>query len=442
MRASSTPEARGLRQGVGRALWVAAQGYVRIVRGGSEGAGLSTLRALARGGPRFWLGLAVLVVSLVATAYISVGRGTLAMVEGELWEGELIRLPVLALWLAAPITALGWAYLLLGAAGYGLGAYVVVAAYALYYGLTPGIAHAGAAWFPVLPIWLLAQGTWLASTRPGRWRLPLLLVLSALVGMLTYKGTGFIDLWPWRGLGGQLALGVVLFALAANPWALRPRPFRPLPAFLITVALFAAFDLLAMLLTTPEQLLGLTFLSLHDLLGPISLFWFWLGLDLFNSARDLGDWVTLSAKELFSPRLLRALIWVLWLCWMAYAYLTTHVPPLWLIQAIYALPYGPALLQAWMASPPSFLWADALQYHLDIMLGVVPLAIILRVAKRLTHEQAHRAVRLVADGIPGAVGRHRPQLCVPGRGRSTGVGVLAVADLCGGHVLAGAEEQR
>ena len=58
------------------------------MRGGSEGAGLSTLRALARGGPRFWLGLAVLVVSLVATAYISVGRGTLAMVEGELWGGN------------------------------------------------------------------------------------------------------------------------------------------------------------------------------------------------------------------------------------------------------------------------------------------------------------------------------------------------------------------
>ena len=160
---------------LGKAVYTPAREYVRIVRGGSEGAGLSTLKTFISGGPFFWLGLAVLVLSLLATAYLGLQGHRFPAVRAELWAGEAVEIALLALWASLLVMAFGWAYLLNGAARYGLGAYVVAAAYVTYFGVIPGVIRADALWFLAVPLWLLVQAAWLASGRGGLWRYPLLL---------------------------------------------------------------------------------------------------------------------------------------------------------------------------------------------------------------------------------------------------------------------------
>lgn len=365
-------------RGVAGRVWTAAHEYALTVR--SEGAGLATLRALVRGGPFYWLGLAALLIALPLTAILGRAGNGLPTRQAELWPGEAITVTVAALWAALALMALGWAYLLAGAASFGLGAYVPVAAYAAYYGLAPGGALAGRAWFATFPLWLLAQGAWLASMRPGRWRRPLLLVLSLLLATLL----GEALLGPRLGANawGQTGLGLAMFALVANRWALRPRPYRPRVAFVVTLSLLLAFYPAAITLSPPEQLPGLTFLALHHLLGALGLFWYWLGLDLFQSAGRLAGWAARTARALLPRVLLPAVIVAGWLLALGVAaLLTLKLPALWGVLTQTGM--GRALWAAYLTAHADPLLIEVAGYGLYLTLAIVLLALGLWAARRL-----------------------------------------------------------
>jgi hypothetical protein len=373
---------------LGKELFTAARSYVVIVRGGSEGAGLLTIKAIATAGPIYWIGLGVLLLSLLATAFIGLRGHTLPTVVAELWEGEQVLVPTAAVWIAPLVMAFGWSYLLMGGASYGLTAYVILAAYGSYYGLFPGLLRANTLWFAALPIWLLVQGAWLASTQRTRWRLPLLALLSLLIGMISYRGVLGRPIIPGQSFLNQSILGAIYFALVANPWALRPRAFRPKLAFAITLILFLGFYVLAILQSPPEEFPSMTFLALHHLLGAVGLFWYWMGLDLFNTALSVVEWVTVTTERWVPLGLLHGFLLIAWVIWAAFAFLASHVPPMWLLQGIHAIPLaGPGLLLSYRYWAPSVVLAAVTQYHLYVTLGILALAVALWLARKLSHER-------------------------------------------------------
>ncbi|MGB9578492.1 MAG: hypothetical protein ACPL3S_04405, partial [Halothiobacillaceae bacterium] len=289
---------------LGQALYASAKEYVLTAR--SEAAGLAALKALFTGGPLFWPGLAVLIAGVVATAYLTLQRQAFPLLQFALWEGEAISLPTPALWLALPLATFAWAYLLAGAARSGPLVYTVMAAYVGYFGLTPGLACAKFLWFALVPAWLLLQGAWAASSRRGFWRWPLLLALSLLAGLLTYQPFRFKTVLA--GGWGQAALGLIWFAAVAVPVALRARRFHFGLALGLNVVIFLLFYGLVLWRSPQGAVVELTFLSFHSLLGAVSLFWYWLGLDIFNDAQGAADWVTDTAARLLPPKVLRGLI--------------------------------------------------------------------------------------------------------------------------------------
>lgn len=215
----------------------------------------------------------------------------------------------------------------------------------------------------------------------------LLAALSYLVAIVLYPALHLSAILPvgW----GRLALTALGFALVANPWSLRARGF-PLPvAFggsLLTLALFFG---LALWQTPADDMLQQAFLSVHYLLGPVALFWCWIGLDVFNGAHDLAAWVTRTLKALLSGRALGLAILTVWLVWMAFATLLVHrpVPPVELIELLLQHGWTRALLQAY-ARPARDLWPSpafvaAAQAHLYLMVLFVLGALVLRLARRL-----------------------------------------------------------
>lgn len=363
----------------------AARDYVVHVWGESEAAGFATLKSLVRSGPLYWPGLVILLVSVAATAYLSLQSAGFPTLSVEIWEGEVVRVPSAALYLSLFVISFGWAYLLVGAATAGLGAYVLAAAYAAFYGLAAGFGLAGTPWFAVIPLWQLALGAWVASSQLTRWRLPLLGVLCYLVALLTYPSLGLKAILP--GTGGRLVLTGVYFALVANPWARRERTFKPSIVFAASLILFASFYALNLRRTPPEEILGDTFLALRYLLGLVSLFWFWLGLDLFNDAQSLAKWLVETIKSLVSPRLIGIAIFSLWGLWIAIAYLLVHRPTLGVTQFLLHYRLGNALLMAYMALEPSMVLVSALDYHVYLTVAIAVVALALRLAKRLSPER-------------------------------------------------------
>jgi hypothetical protein len=380
---------------IGQTLYASVKGYVLTAR--SEAAGLAALKTLFTSGPLFWPGLAVLIASVLATAYLALQRQGLPLLMLELWEGEKLSLPAPALWLALPVIACAWAYLLAGAARRGPVAYALAALYVGYFGLMPGLACGRFLWFALVPIWLLLQGTWVASSRPGFWRWPSLLALSLLAGLLTYKPLGFKAILA--GGWGQFALGLLWFALAANPWVLKPRRFRFGLSLGLNLAVFLLFYGLVLWKSPPGAVAELTFLSLHDLLGVVGLFWYWLGLDLFNSAQGLADWVTDTAARLLPGRALRGIIFGLWAVWLALAYLKGHMPPPWLLEAVYQLPLGPKLLALYQRWQPSFSLATVLRYDLYVTAALVLVALVLGIWRKLSSERLQTLFDLSLLGL-------------------------------------------
>ena len=369
-----------------RMLFSMARDYIVIVRGRAEGAGFATLRSISRGGPLNWLGLVVLFINVVSAAYLGLqGRG-FPIVRAEIWEGEEVMAPLPALYLSLFVVSFGWSCLLVGAATSGLGIYVLTAAYAAYYGLYVGLGLGGTPWFALIPIWLLALGGWVASSRRTRWRLPLLLLVSLMVALLTRSSLGLKAILP--GTRGTLVLGGLYFALVANPWVMKERPFKPCMAFAVSVVLFALFYALSLQQSPAEEVLANAFLAFHGLLGLVGLFWFWLGLDLFNGAQDLAEWLVVTIKALVPHRILGVSIFSLWALWCTLAYLLVHGPPPGLARLLLNYNWGKALMRAYLSLEPSVVaLLSALDYDLYLTAAIALLASVLWWLRKLSRER-------------------------------------------------------
>jgi len=368
---------------------------------GGEVDGLSALKVPLLGGPLYWPGLVMLLVCVVAAPYLRLpGQGYPAL-SFEIWEGEVVTAPAPALHLSLVAFSFGWAYLLVGAAGYGLGAFVLAAAYAGYFGLAPGVGVARSLWIALVPLWLLLLGGWVSShdarsleassgqaeeirVRSG-WHLALLALLSLMVAQVTCPAVGLASVLP--GAWGRLALAAIYFALVANPLTRKLPPFRPAVAFGVTLVLFALLYAMSLQRSSPDEVLDYTFSTFHYLLGLVSLFWFWFGLDLFNGARDQAERVGQIVKSFVPARVLGAVVFSLWVVWSAIAYLLVHGPGLGLMQVLTRYGWGTALLEGYVALSLSLVLFTTLDYHLYVTVAILLLAVGMKLTKRLSAER-------------------------------------------------------
>lgn len=376
---------RAMLDGLWRAGRSAARSYLVIVRGRSEGAGLARLTDISRGGPLNWLGLAVLAVSVLSSAYLSFQGHEFPLVTAGVWEGEHLAVPLPALYVCLLVISFAWAYILAGAAAHGLGAYVLVAAYAAYYGLYAGLGLGGTVWFALAPIWLLILGGWVASSTRGHWRLPLLLLLSLMAAWLSHSSLGLGRVLP--GTWSRLVLAGCYFSLVANPWALKPRPFHPRIAFALSLTVYALLYALNLWRIPPDQVFENAFLSVHGLLGLVGLYWYWLGLDLLNGAQDLAEWLVSTLKTLLPRRALRILVFAVWAVWVAAAYRLAHELPPGLTRRLLSSGWGERLVAALGSLRPSLALVSALECDLYLTVGIVALATVLAVLRRLSEER-------------------------------------------------------
>lgn len=353
----------------GRAVYILIKNYITIVRGRAEGAGVSTLLNIIKGGPLNWLGLVFILICVISTAYIGIQSQRFLILTTEIWLGETINLPLPALYISLLISSIGWSYLLVGAASLGLGMYVFVAAYVSYFGLYVGLNLAGTPWFILIPIWLLVIGCWVASKRYGRWRLPLLLLLGQLVALLTYNSLGLKTILP--STWGQPILGAIYFVLIANPFALKQRSLKSFPVFLVSFTLFTILYILSLMQSPNEVVFGNLFLAFHGLLGVIGFFWYFVGLDLTNGAQDLAKWLTVSLKSLFPQKFLVGKIFFIWGIWIVVAYLLVHGFPIQLALALQNYHWGDTILRAFLSIKPSLVLESTLEVFLFLMVAII-----------------------------------------------------------------------
>jgi hypothetical protein len=359
-----------------------AREYILMQISGDR-AGLAIVRDLLRGGAIHRLALAILVLTIVSTAYLAVPQQAFPVVQFEYWPGEIMSLPAPAIYLFLLAFALGWAFMLAATASRGLGLYVLVATYAAYYTMYVGISLGPSPAFALPPLWLLALGAWVASANPNRWRIPLLALLSFIIAVITRNSLGLRALLP--GELGWFILAAIYLALVANPWVQKRRAFGPRIAFAITAAVFLIFYSLLAIRTPQAELLPNAFLAAYDLLGFVGLFWYWLGLDLFNGALDLANWLGNTVQRVMPRRPLRVLAFAFWGLAALASYLLVHTPPLAALQFLFQFEWGKRLVLAYAALPhPSITLAAALANDLYVTLAILGVAIVLGLFRRLS----------------------------------------------------------
>jgi hypothetical protein len=378
-----------------RFLYSTARNYLLIVRGNSEGAGIQTLKQIVRGGPLNWVGLGVLLLLVIATAYLVVQRQTFPSVSAELWNEQRVSAPSPALYLSLLGMVFGWAYLLVGAASTSPGLYVLVAIYAAWHNLIVGRALGNTFWLALPSLWILVLGTWAAASHPGRGQRPSLILLSLLVAFFTFKALGLSKVLPY--MPGVLLLGLAYAALTANPWILRPRSFSPPIALGGTLALLVVYYALNLRYATPDDLFKSVSWDFYDLFGIIGLFWYWIGLDLFNGAYSLADWLKRSIQALLPARVLRNIAFALWILWGAIAYTLLYGPPVVLINLMARSRLGLSLLHVYqqisykLDLTGAFGWT--IEYHLYVTGAILLIATILLLLRKLS---AERTLTLIA----------------------------------------------
>ncbi len=389
---------------IGRFLFSTTQNYLVIVRGDSEGAGFKTLQQLFRGGPLNWLGLSVLTCCIIATAYLLLQRQMPPLVSANLWDEQHVQAPALATYISLAVISFAWAFLLVGAGSRGLGLYVLVATYVLWYGLLIFPVMGGTLWLAMVPLWLLVLGNRVAAAAPpSRSRLVYLALLSVVVAFFTYRSLGLgkleqsilgslLDDYRALGIGkllqltpGMFVLAVAYLAIVANPRSLGTRPFRPGIFLVISLILFLGYYALSLNRVTPDDAFSHALYDYYDLFGLLGLFWYWMGLDLFNGAHSLSDWAVATTKALLPERLQRAVVLALWALWLIVGYLLLRLPPRWIIDWLLSGRVGIVLIQAYRTIKISDVLASVLDYHLYITAGCLVLAAVLAGLRKLTH---------------------------------------------------------
>ena len=280
--------------------------------------------------------------------------------------------------------------------------YVLAAAYAAYYGLIAGLSLAGTAWPALIPLWLLALAAWTASSRPTRWRLPCLLTASLITALLTRPALGLGKTLP--GTAGVLALGAVYFALVANPCVSRLPALKPWPAFLGTAVAFLAYYGASIVKSPADTVFSNAFLGFHGLLGLVGLFWFWVGLDLFNGAQDLAEWLVVTARNVASRRLVSIGVFVLWTLWCAASYLLAHGPSARQVEILARYGWGQALVRTYGSLEPSMVLLTAMDYGLYLTAGIGITALVLLLLRRLPYERLLTLFGLSVIGFVSLLG--------------------------------------
>jgi hypothetical protein len=284
--------------------------------------------------------------------------------------------------------SLGWAFALAASFRAPLWAFVLANSYLLFYAILIGGSLAGSFPFALPALLTLACGWIMARGIQSRWRLLWLLLLCIVVGNLTFGAFGLGHIVPasWN-LAGRILLGLLFFALLANPLTLpakaRPTPVKVRPAHAAdAVIFFPALAVIVLFFTlayirdpalTGQNLL----LSLRSLLGVVDLAWFWLGWTLFEGALDLGAWISARSMRILTPRVGSWLFPSLWGISAAFCWLSVHPVPL--PFAVMADSIG---LQAWVVSIDDSLYF-ALYDFLYAALALIGLVFILAPLKRL-----------------------------------------------------------
>jgi len=381
-----------------RAVWHAARDYALTAR--SEKAGLETLKGLVHSGPLCWLGLAVLLMELVSAAYLASQGQRYPLISAQIGEGRRVLVPFPVLYLSIFFLAFGWAYLLTGAAGRGPALYVFVAIYAAFYGLIIGINLDDSPWHAIVAMWLLFLGSRVVFSQASRWRwlwlLPLVLVVSV-------EGSPSLPLpGPWN----VLVWWAISLVVVAGVLPLRGRAPNPAIAFAVSYALLAMFYVLTIWLTPADELLIYAAVSLDNLLGFLGLFWYWLGLDVLNDARNLAGWLMRVFGTFLSPRILKVAAFSLWALWCVFAcWLVCDLPPG--VEVILkgshvgeALLRASAVLKSRLYVDPHRPFVRAVTYSLYATLGLMLIAFILLGLRRLS---AQRVMGLLMLSLAGFV---------------------------------------
>lgn len=262
--------------------------------------------------------------------------------------------------------------------------FFIVAAYVSWYSILCGGTLAGKPLFALPALWLLALGWLTLRARAGRMRYGWLAALCLGCAYLTYAAFGLARALPSIPLAvGMGLLGLVLFALLANPIAMPGQPGRPVSTravFWGSLPVMALF-FTAAVLTDPIQTGRNALLSLRGALGLADLFWLWLGWTLFEGVLDLGEWGSLQVSEILPARLTA---WISPLTWAAvglFCWLAAH--PLPLALEVWRKQIG---LADWAAG-----WDDTLyfsvRWQLYAALGALAAWGLLRLTRRLTAER-------------------------------------------------------
>ncbi len=171
-------------------------------------------------------------------------------------------------------------------------------------------------------------------------------------------------------MGEELALGGIYFAAVANPWVLSKHSLRPGVVFTTTVIILGSFYAGSLAHSPAQEMLANTFLAANGLLSLVSLFWYWIGLDLFNGAQDLAEWLVGVIKTLMPRRALATTLFFLWFVWSIVARFLISTPPLALAELLGAYGWGRALLRLPLALPPDFLATLDFDFYVTIAIAL------------------------------------------------------------------------
>jgi hypothetical protein len=336
--------------------------YVVGVRWKGEEEGISAVRGLMGRGPLYWPGLAVLSFAVLATAYLTLQGQRFAAVS-TVYVQETVRVPLPALYLSLFVAALGWAYLLVGATAAGLGMYCLVAAYVTYCGLALGSGAESVAWRAIavlIPVWLLALGSWGASRHRTRWRPAFLLLLSLLAAVPSYTGLGLHALLPLPF--GLLLVAGTYFALVGNRWVASQRPVGPSVAFLVSLILFASLYTASLRSAPTDQFMPYVVFVFQYLLYFLEIFWFWMGAQLIDTARTLAEWTVTRIETTVPRRVLAPTLAALSLGWNISLTVLTHAYGLEGTAASASAGWQGAMLRLYVRLKPSLALISANQY--------------------------------------------------------------------------------
>ncbi len=264
-----------------------------------------------------WLGVIIVLLNLLLTTYLyfySGGLPSLHIIDEV--NGTTFSVPSTSFYFALLGYALGWAFLLAGALYSNAWAFLVAGVAFVYYVGPLGFALTNK-WLFALPALLVII---LATLRTHKWRrsVPLFLLCFGFAFIILYT-TPVKTMIPrdyrWVGI---LPLGLIVYYLITSPWLARERKHQPLFVFSVSAGVILLFFLLCLSLSADQEAARSgVFLSFKEIMYLVSVFWFILGVELVEMSLRVTDWAVDLGRMLFSERIVRTSIAVVWMLELA-----------------------------------------------------------------------------------------------------------------------------